>query len=88
LAYIKDQAKALLVARRWKEETAGALLPGGGRVPSQDRDKTMLGGAREKALEEVEEAIAAALAAGRTAEEGRAEGLATTHTLDMGGVPF
>ncbi|WP_207458667.1 hypothetical protein [Azospirillum sp. SYSU D00513] len=88
LAYIKDQAKALLVARRWKEETAGALLPGGGRVPSQDRDKTMLGGAREKALEEVEEAIAAALAAGRTAEEGRAEGLAITHTLDMGGVPF
>jgi len=85
---IKAQAKARLAARRWTAETAGALLPDGTRVPTRDRDKTLLAGARDKALEEVEEAIAAALAAGDSAEDGRAAGLARMHTLDVGGRPL
>ncbi len=87
LDYIKEQAKARLAARRWQEETRGAALPGG-RVPTGDRDKTLLAGARDKALEEIEAAIAAAVADGGAAEDGRAAGLAITHTLDMGGVPL
>ena len=88
LDYIKAQAKARLAERRWQEETRGAALPDGGRVPTGDRDKTLLAGARAKALDEIEEAVAAAVAAGGTAEDGRAAGLAITHTLDIGGTPL
>lgn len=85
--YILSQAHSLLAKRRWREETSGTALPEGRRVPTGDRDKNLLTGARFKTLEEVEAQIAATVSGGGTIEEGRAAGLAITHTLDAGGQP-
>ncbi|WP_029009404.1 DUF4376 domain-containing protein [Azospirillum halopraeferens] len=87
-AYIRTQALERLTERRWRAETGGLTMPDGARLLTRDRDKMLLNGARDKALEEIDETVAASLANGGTAEDGRATGLALVHTVDLGGRPL
>jgi len=78
-------------ARRYNEEIKGALIQISGqpdfRIDTTDRSKVLLTGARQKALIEIDQAIQAAIADGRTEEEGRAEGLAMLHSFDVSDNP-
>lgn len=84
---LKDDLKLRLLAIRYEKENAGVLVQGV-RIATDDRSKNLLHGARTKAEGEIAEAIAEALADGKTEEEGRQIGLAITHTLDIDNIPI
>ena len=86
LTAFKQSLRNRLKAKRYEEEIKGRSI-NGMVIPTDDRSKILLHGARTKAEDEIRETIAAAIAAGKTEEEGRAEGLAITHTLDVNDTP-